>query len=202
MDFGTNLRRIRTERGMSMAQLAAAVGTSRQTIHRYESGLISNVPQERIMHLAEVLTVRPDQLMGWDEPAFHEDCPTERIPLLGRVACGEPIFACEEYDSYVTVDRSLHADFCLHASGDSMKDARINDGDLVFVRMQETVDDGDIAVVLIDDEATLKRVYYDAREKRLVLMPANPDYAPMVYTGESLSRIRILGKAIAFRSML
>lgn len=202
MDFGRNLRRIRLERGMSMAQLAAAVGTSRQTIHRYESGLITNVPHERIMHLAEALTTRPELLMGWDEPAFHEDAPTERIPLLGRVACGEPIFADEEHDSYVTVDRSLHADFCLFACGDSMKDARICDGDLVFVRMQETVDDGEIAVVLIGDETTLKRVYYHANERRLVLMPANPDYPPMIYSGEELSGIRILGKAIAFRSML
>ncbi len=202
MDFGKNLRRIRLERGMSMAQLAAAVGTSRQTIHRYESGAITNVPHERIAHLAEALTTRPELLMGWDEPAFHEESATVRIPVLGRIACGEPIFASEEYDAYVTADRSLHADFCLRASGESMKDARIHDGDLVFVRMQETVDDGEIAVVLIDEETTLKRVYYDAGEKRLVLMPANPDFAPMVYTGEALSRIRILGKAIAFQSML
>ena len=202
MDFGSNLRRLRLERGMSMAQLAAAVGTSRQTIHRYESGVITNVPHERIAHLADALTTRPELLMGWDEPAFHEESATVRIPLLGRIACGEPLFASEEYESYVTADRSLHADFCLYACGDSMRDARIHDGDLVFVRMQETVDDGEIAVVLIDEEATLKRVYYDAKEKRLVLMPANPEFAPMVYTGEALSHIRILGKAIAFQSVL
>lgn len=203
MDIGCNLRHWRHVRAMSMAELAAAVGTTRQTVHRYESGIIANIPHERILSLARALDVKPEQLMGWSQDAP----PPERegtvfLPLLGEIACGNPLLTREEHESYVGADASLNADFCLRAKGDSMIEARINDGDIVFVRAQDTVDDGEIAAVVVEDEATLKRVYFDRKARRLVLMPANPAYAPLIYTGEELSRIRILGKAVAFQSVL
>lgn len=125
---------------------------------------------------------------------------TKKVPLLGVIACGEPMYCNEERESYVNAGTDIRADFCLKAKGNSMINARIMDGDIVFIRKQQAVENGDIAAVLIDDEVTLKRVYYYREENMLRLYPENPEYKPLTYTGEELERIRILGKAIAFQS--
>lgn len=125
---------------------------------------------------------------------------TQRVPMLGDIACGQPIIANEERESYVQVGKEINADFCLTARGDSMIGARILDGDIVFCRAQETVNNGEIAAVIIGDEATLKRVYFYPEKKKLVLQAENPKYEPFVYVGEELSDIRIIGKAVAFQS--
>lgn len=128
----------------------------------------------------------------------------QKIPLLGKIACGEPIYVDEDHESYVTVatssvGKNVKVDFCLVCQGDSMIGAGINDGDIVFVKKQPMVNNGEIAVVLINDEATLKRVYYYADKSKLVLNPENPKYEPLVYIGEELNEIRILGRAIAYQ---
>ena len=125
---------------------------------------------------------------------------TQKSPFLGSVACGQPIYAEEDKESYIVLGTNIKADFCLRAQGDSMIDARIHDGDIVYVRKQEAVDNGEVAVVLIGDEATLKRVYYYPDKQKLLLQPANPKYEPFIYVGDELDQIRILGKAVAFQS--
>ena len=203
-----NLRKLRKERGMSLEVLSEIVGTSRQTIHRYETGVISNIPHDKVEALARALGTTPAKLMGWEEdgefssinnyiPSLASDISTKSLPLLGNVACGEPIFASEERSHYVKASADIGADFCLTARGDSMINARIFDGDTLFVRKQDTVDDGEIAVVLIDDEATVKRVYFDRENSILTLIPENPTYKPMRYMGSQLDRIRILGKVVS-----
>ena len=124
----------------------------------------------------------------------------QKLPLLGIVACGKPIMANEDWESYVEAGTQIKADFCLKVVGDSMINARINDGDIVFVRKQEMVINGEIAVVIIEDEATLKRVFYYPDSQKLVLQAENPKYEPLVYLGQELETIHILGKAIAFQS--
>lgn len=125
---------------------------------------------------------------------------TKKVPLLGVISCGEPIFCNEEHESYMVVGTDIQADFCLRAKGDSMINARIMDGDIVFIRQQPFVENGDIAAVLIDNEVTLKRVYYYKDDNMMSLNPENPLYKPFIYTGEELNNIKILGKAIAFQS--
>lgn len=198
---------LRKKRGLSLEQLAEAVGVSRQTIFRYESGAITNIPSENVEAMARALGTTPANLMGWDNEeistfnnisaAPFSTVATRDLPMLGNVACGEPIFASEEYTHFVRANASVGADFCLTARGDSMINARIFDGDVLFVRKQESVDDGEIAVVLIDDEATVKRVYFDREDGILTLMPENPTYKPMRYMGRELDRIRILGKVVS-----
>ena len=121
---------------------------------------------------------------------------------MGDIACGKPIFAEESYDGYIDIEEGINADFCLRAKGDSMIGARIMDGDIVIVKKQDMVQNGEIAVVLIDDEATLKRAYFYPDKNKLVLSPENPKYEPLVYIGEELNSIRILGKAVAFQSII
>lgn len=205
--LSTNLKRLRKERKMTLDELAAAIGTSKQTIHRYENGIITNVPPEKVSKLAAALGVTPSVLMGWERASDGEimasgilPVSVKRLPILGEIACGEPIYAREEHESFATADDTLDADFCLRAHGDSMIGARIYDGDIVFIRSQSSVDNGEIAAVIISDEATLKRVYYYPEEEKLILSPENPRYAPLVYMGGELSDIKIIGKAIAFQS--
>ena len=203
MSIGKNMRERRRALGYTLEEVAQSLGTSKQTIQRYESGKISNIPSEKIAQIAAFLEISPSVLVGWSserEEATLMPLSTRRVPMLGEIACGEPIWAEEEHGSYVTVDESLSVDFCLRAHGDSMIGARINDGDLVLVRKQDSVDNGEIGVVIIDGEATLKRVYYYPGEAKLVLSPENPRYAPLVYLGAELDRIKILGKAVAFQS--
>lgn len=125
---------------------------------------------------------------------------TKKLPLLGEVACGKPIFAPEDADAYVVANSNIKADFALQARGDSMINARIYDGDMVFIHEQPIVENGEIAAVAIDNEVTLKHVYYYPEQGKLILTPENPMYEPMVYIGEELNSIRILGKAVAFMS--
>ena len=129
-------------------------------------------------------------------PSNIRPITTRKIPMLGAIACGKPIYAAEDRDSYVEIDADLKADFCLRADGDSMVGASINDGDIVFIREQPIVDNGQIAAVAIGDEATLKRVYYYPDEGRMLLISENPRYEPLVYAGEQLNQIEILGKAM------
>jgi len=190
---------------MTLEGLAELVGTSKQTIQRYESGAISNIPPERVERLAKALKTTPTELMGWDNEgrkAISNLVPltVKKLPLLGKIACGEPIYAEQMFESYVCASGRLDADFCLLASGDSMIGARIYDGDVVFIRSQDSVDNGDIAAVIINDEATLKRVYYYPDEEKLILSPENTRYAPLVYMKSELDSIKILGKAVAFQS--
>ena len=199
----SRLKALRKAKGMTLDELAARIGTSKQTIHRYENGVIANIPHEKIEALAKALEVPPSELMGWDFGAkFDNIVPIsiKRLPILGAISCGKPEYATEEHESFAAADRHTDADFCLVAKGDSMVGARIFDGDIVFIRSQSSVDNGEIAAVIINDEATLKRVYYYPNEEKLILNPENPKYAPLVYIKDELDTIKIIGKAVAFQS--
>ena len=204
--LANRLKELRRSKKLTLEHIATMLGTSKQTIHRYENGTISNIPHEKIEKLAEVLGVSPSELMGWEEASAQYDnllpINQKRLPIIGTIACGEPIYATEEYGSFAEANSELDADFCLRANGDSMTGARIYDGDLVFIRAQDSVDNGDIAAVIINDEATLKRVYYYPNESKLVLSPENPKYPPFVYIKEELNSIKIIGKAVAFQSVI
>ena len=203
----TKLKELRKSKGMTLDELAEIIGTSKQTIHRYENGIITNVPPEKVESLANALGTTPGELMGWDtEPIASYDnvmpVSVKSLPVLGDIACGMPIYADERHESFVSVSDKFDADFCLTARGDSMIGARIYDGDIVFIRSQSTVENGEIAAVILGDEATLKRVYYYPNEGKLVLSPENPRYAPLVYVGRELENVKIIGKAMAFQSVI
>lgn len=210
--IGSRIRNRREELGLSQDELGKRLGyKSRSSINKIELDQ-RNLTQSKIKAIADALDTTPAYIMGWNEPNQKLDAEklkffdnlfpieTKRFPLLGNIACGTPIFANEEKELYVEAGANIHADFCLKAKGDSMIGARIYDGDIVFIRKQEMVDDGEIAAVLIGDEATLKRVQYNPEENELLLFAENPKYKTMRYTGEELNHIRILGKAVAFQS--
>ncbi len=207
-DINIIIRNRRLELGLTMLDVAKKVGVSEGTVSRWESGDIANMKRDKIVSLAKALNLSPAIIMGWEDdtatqiPQYPNIYPieTKKFPLLGEIACGEPIWANEEYESYVEADADIRADFCLKAKGDSMIGARIMDGDIVFIRRQDMVDNGEIAAVIIDNEVMLKRVYYDRQGQQLSLVSENPKYGPFNYRGEELDHIRILGKAVTFLS--
>lgn len=221
MTLSKNIRYLRLKAGMSQDELASRLNyKSYTTIQKWETG-VSEPPLKTLDKLATIFNVDIDDLAKRDltkgliltapygaaVDGMHgmvkygiSPITTKHLPLLGEVACGEPIFASEDRKSYVEVGTDVKADFCLRAKGDSMIGARIHDGDIVFVQQSSIVDNGDIAVVIVGDEATLKRFYLNRESEQLVLQAENPNYPPLVYTGEQMSNIRVLGRAIAFQS--
>lgn len=191
--------------GLSAEKVAEILGVSPATIYRYENGDIEKVPGDRLGPIASALQTTPAYLMGWTDgdrdalPANVIPMPEMRkIPLVGTIACGEPILAEENIEEYISIPKHIKADFALTCKGDSMINARIFDGDIVYIRQQDTVENGEIAAVLIDNEATLKRVRLF--DDHISLEPENPMYKPFVYWNEEMNNVRILGKAVAFTS--
>lgn len=204
-EFAKRLTQMMAERGESCHSVAAAVHLSAGTISRYCNNLIDRPKTAVVRMLAEYLRVSPQWLMGYESPEEQAKAagmlPVEarHIPMLGQIAAGQPIYADEQHDCYVEAGAD-RADFCLRVKGDSMIGARIFDGDIVFIHAQPDVEDGEIAVVLIDDEATLKRVY--KLGDRVILRAENPAYPPMEFCKSDGKVLRILGKAIAFQGKL
>ena len=204
-NLGSKIYDLRKKNNMTLEEVGDIVGVGKSTVRKWETGEIANMRRDKIAKLAEALHTTPAYLMGWEEepsvPAASNIIPIPKmkeIPLLGNIACGDPITAEENLDGFVSAPEEISADFALRCKGDSMIGARILDGDIVLIRQQPDVDDGEIAAVLIDNEATLKRVH--KKTGCLILNPANPSYEPIVITGPELDEVRILGKAVYFIS--
>lgn len=213
IEIGKRIRSRREELSLTQDELGKRLCLNKSTIQRYEAGKIASIKLPVIQAIAQELNVNPDWLaLKTDIPTpsspsddlseLYEKYPNikpikkVKIPMLGNIACGEPTFADEGHETYIETDGHINADFCLTCAGDSMEPKLMN-GDIVFIRKQPEVNDGQIAAVLIEDEATLKRVYYDKPNNILRLIAENPKYDPLVYSGEQLDHIRILGKAVS-----
>lgn len=202
ISLGDRLKEARKAAGMTQRQLADKIKVSNTSISNWEKGF-SNPDPDTIQHLCWALNVQPNYFFAVDDaPAYPRNIiplpKMYKVPLIGTIACGAPILADEHIDGYVDTPEHVRADFALTCKGDSMINARIFDGDTVYIRQQETVDSGEIAAVLIDGEATLKR--FRLYDDHIVLEPENPHYRPLSFWGEEMNTIRILGKAVAFTS--
>lgn len=209
--FSERLKEALTMRDISAAELARRTGTPESVISQYKKGCYEP-KQRRLEKFSKALNVSIPWLMGADTPINNDNRAhdylsipniiplpkTKKVPLLGTIACGEPILAEENIDEYVEMSEEIKADFALRCKGDSMINVRIFDGDIVFIHMQPDVENGEIAAVIIDGEATLKKVY--KFENRLELHAANPLCKDYAYSGEELNHIRIIGKAVSFLS--
>lgn len=208
--IGKRIEKAMNLRGKTNVEVARAIGKNKSTLTRYIRGEVKNINIVILQAIAVYLNVSPMWIAGKNVPMENSRADiytsdispitTQKIPLLGDIACGFPIEASEKLDVYIETNSPIVADFCLRCKGDSMIGARIYDGDIVFIRKQDMVNNGEIAAVIIDNEATLKRVQYLPEENILILKAENPKYADLVYTGEKLDHIRILGKAVSFYS--
>lgn len=210
MTVGERIKAMREQRGISQVDFAFRINVSKQTLYKYENNIVTNIPSDKIEAAAKICNVSPAYLMGWEENTDERivnlsnihPIELKRFPMLGEIACGEPKYTNEDRESYVMAGTNIKADFCLKASGDSMINARILDGDIVFIQKQDMVENGEIAAVVVnnDSEATLKRLFYYQEKGLLILKAENPSYEDLIFTGEELNAVHILGKAVAFQS--
>ena len=221
MTLSAKLNLLKARHGLTTDALSAKSGVPKGTLNKLLNGETRNPTVGTLTALSEALDCPLDWLSGEGGPPRPGDIPgvrrlgdaarglrnadsilpvaRRRVPLLGAIAAGEPIYAEEALEAW-DCDASVRCDFALRVKGDSMIGARIHDGDIVFIRRQEDVADGQIAAVIVDDEATLKRVYHV--KNGLQLLSENPKYPPMMFTLEEYASIRILGRAVAFTSTL
>ena len=216
MEMNEKIYMLRKRHNMTLEEVGNAVGVSKSTVRKWESGEIANMRRDKIATLARAIHTTPEYLMGWtDDQDQDQDLPSasniipmptmREIPLVGNIACGEPILAEQNIECEVDIPDNIRADFALRCKGRSMEGANIFDGDIVYIRKQDMVDNGQIAAVLIEDmeaEATLKRVYYNPEEGELRLVPENPNEWTKVFRGDELNSIRILGLAVGLTRSL
>ena len=205
-------------RNLTQQELSERTQIPNSSISQYLSGY-AKPKDDRVYAMAVALDVNEAWLLGFDVPMNRGEISSnvhsgltdkllsnifpisvKKFPLLGEIACGEPIFANEDRESYVMAGTDIDADFCLKAKGNSMMGARILDGDIVFIKETDIVNNGEIAAVIIDDEVLLKRFYYFKDENLLTLQSENPQYPPKNYKDEQLNHIRVIGRAVAFQS--
>lgn len=206
LSFGERIKAARKAAGLTQRQLVEMIRVSNTSISNWEK-CVSMPDPDTIQHLCWALGVQPNYFFSVDA---ERDIPyptniipmpeMHKIPLIGTIACGEPILAEEHIEEYIDIPKHIHADFALTCKGDSMINARIFDGDIAYIRQQDMVENGEIAAVLIDNEATLKRVRLF--EDHIVLEPENPMHRPITKWGEEMNTVRILGKAVAFTSTI
>lgn len=191
MEIGEKIKELRLLRGMTLEELATRLGTTKQTVSRYEKGIIS-IYLDRIPAIAEALGTTPSELLTLTD----ERCGGGLPLLMGLDAAGQPIYR----DSGHSADGRV--DFCLYAVGEEMKGGRICDGDLLYLCRCERYGDGELAALSVGDGVLLRRVYQDPEHRQTILKSENPRIAPTVYVGRERERVRIFGKVVAFYANL
>ena len=198
-DLSTRVRLRREQLGLSQEELAQRMGyRSRSSITKLEKG-INDLPQSKVEELAQALETTPAALLGLDAPCAcppgFEPLPAMvQVPLIGSIACGTPITAEQNIECYIGVPAAWHADFALTCHGDSMAPTICN-GDIVCIRCQPEVEQGEIAAVRVGEEATLK--HFHRQGNAVMLLADNAAVCPpMFYAGEQLSELHIEGKAV------
>lgn len=199
MEIAERIKLLRVQKGLTLEQVGDCVGVSKATVLKWESGAIQNMRRDKIVKLAHALGVTPEYLLGWetDRPS------TVRVPVYGRVAAGIPTEAITDITDYEEIDAAMAANgeyIALTIHGHSME-PRFTEGDVVIVRKQPDIEDGQIAVVMINgDDATIKRVRKTG--DGIMLLPTNPAYEPIYYTKKQIRElpVRIIGKVVELRA--
>lgn len=205
MSIAENIKRIRLEHGLSQSELGKIAGVSDKAVSTWELGLKTprmgavekmanyfGITKSAIVDDAPMTSLQKPVV----PPGFIPMPEMVQVPLIGSIACGTPITAEQNIKSYVGVPAAWRADFALECHGDSMAPT-ICDGDVVCIRSQPEVEQGQIAAVRIGEEATLKHCYYQNGVVQLIA--DNPSVCPpMVYTGSDLDEIEVEGLAVGF----
>ena len=153
MGMAERIKERRKAMGYTQTELGEKLGLQASAIAKYENGRVKNMKRSVIANMAKVLECYPTYLMGleYEEKVASLDniysIELKRFPLLGEIACGVPIYANDDRESYVMAGTNIQADFCLKAKGNSMINARIHDGDIVFIKKQDIVENGEIAEI-------------------------------------------------------
>ncbi len=190
MNAGDRIKELRILNNLTQEELGEKVGVKKAAVQKWESGITKNLKRSTIQKLSEIFDVSPTYVMGMSN--VKNPSTSKRIPVLGTIAAGLPVMAEENIEDYFNIDSKIKADFALKVKGDSMLGAGILPGDIVFIRQQCTLENGEIGAILMGDSATLKKFYKD--ENTIILQAENDTFKPIVLTSGS---VKILGKLIA-----
>ena len=200
--FAKRLKKLRVNNGYSQAKLAQLLGCTQQAIARWETEKTSP-DNESLVKIANLLRVSVDYVLGKSDLPLSNEVPVSaavnRYPIIGTVKCGPDGLAYEYLDGFFTTSDEYSGDIRgFKCKGDSMKGEGINDGDIVLVRIQPDVENGELAVVVINgDEGTLKRIRKDTNY--ITLEAANPDYPSRTFAGEKMNEVHIVGRVIELK---
>lgn len=204
MSIGSNIKRLRTDAQLSQSELGKIAGVTDKAVSTWEAD-IKTPRMGAVEKMATYFGVPKSAILDdvYPSPAsvppgFEPLPKMVKRPLVGSISCGEPITAEENIEDYVDVPETVQCDFCLRCKGDSMIDAGIHDGDVVYIHITQQVENGQIAAVRIDGEATLKRVFWDESSQTLTLLAENRNFAPLVYTGPILETVHVEGRAVGY----
>lgn len=206
MSIGGNIKFLREKAGLSQVDFAKMFGVTDKAVSTWENE--TRIPRMGVIEkIAAAFGVTKSQIL---DEEMDRSLPNNiillpkmnKVPLVGQIACGTPILAEENITDYVDLPAHIRADYALTCKGDSMIGAGIQDGDVVYIRQQPEVENGQIAAVIVGDnnEATLKRFYRIG--DTVTLNPENPTIAPMVFVGDEMNNIRIVGRAVAYTHVL
>lgn len=200
--FAKRLKKLRVNNGYSQAKLAQLLGCTQQAIARWETEKTSP-DNESLVKIANLFRVSVDYLLGNSDLPLSNEVPVSaavnRYPIIGTVKCGPDGLAYEYLDGFFATSEEYSGDIRgFKCKGDSMKGEGINDGDIVLVRIQPDVENGELAVVVINgDEGTLKRIRKDTNY--ITLEAANPDYPSRTFAGEKMNEVHIVGRVIELK---
>lgn len=200
------LSELRAEKGITMRDAARLLGMPYTTYVNYEKGT-REPNSETLIALANFYQTSVDYLIGKSDtraeikkptipPGFMPMPKTRKVPLIGAIACGDPITALQNREGDVNAPEDMRCDFALKCHGESMIGAGIHDGDVVYIRIQPEVENGEIAAVRIGEEATLKRVYLHS--DYVELRPENPSFESIIRRRDEMNDVQIEGKAVGW----
>jgi len=205
------IRERRQQLGFTLLEIADYLGVQEATVQRYESGDIKNIKHDTVLRLSKILRCDPAYLMGWTDSSkgeYNTKSKVVRIPVYGKIAAGVPIEEIEDIDDWEEIDYpngNNNNYIALRIRGDSME-PRICEGDVIIIRLQQTIENGELAAVRVNDgntdgvDATCKRVKYTS-DGGIMLISTNPDYPPVYYSKKDIKEkdVEIIGKVVELR---
>lgn len=219
--MGQKIYNLRTQKGLTLEELGNMVGVGKSTVRKWENGIIANMKRDKILKVSEALGTSPAYLMGWNEEVSPENNSKDKseqnsLPYNLSHTAPQNLFVSErlppltppapdqQTESCIPAETDPKADFYIKVKGNSMINARIYDGDVVFIKKQDSVQNGEIAAVLIngEKEAILKRLYHYKDKSLLILRSENSAYEDLIFINEELNNVKVLGKAVAFQSCI
>lgn len=196
---GERIKKLRKEKGLTQEQLGNLLGVKKSAIAKYENNRVENLKKDTIQKLSDIFDVPAAYFLGIEDTSQSIITDSITIPLYNDISCGTGLFVDDNIDEYISLPESLLSPskeyFCQYASGDSMIDENINQGDLIVFEKCERIQNGEIGCFTIDDNvATCKKFYRDNNNNCVILQPANPEYSPIVVNQDNQAGFRVIGK--------
>ncbi|MDR3257984.1 MAG: helix-turn-helix domain-containing protein [Fusobacteriaceae bacterium] len=190
---GKRIKYLREKMGLTCEELGKELGVQKSVVAKWERGEVENLKRKTIEKLSLFFGVSPAYILNIPDDN-KEIYNLKKIPLIGSINCGESLLAYKDPESFVWIEKEKDIDFALKVKDASMINTGIDIGDIIFIRSQQAVSNGEIAIVMLDNEATLRRFYL--KEREIILSAENPAYAPLTFAGRKIKDIKIIGKAV------